>query len=49
MGVLSRNQLAYHTHRIRPGMPPIMDDHDMLGNESNLLILNDNASDENSS
>lgn len=49
MGVLSRNQLAYHTHRIRPGMPPILDDNDMLGNENNLLILNDNASDENSS
>lgn len=49
MGVLSRNQLAYHNHRIRPGMPMIDDSHDGMMNSDNILILNDNGSDDNSS
>jgi hypothetical protein len=47
MGVLSRNQLSYHNHRIRPGMS-----HDIpveLTNQNHgLVILNDTGSDENS-
>lgn len=45
MGVLSRNQLSFHNHRIRPGMSPIPND----DNEHGILILNDNGSDDNSS
>jgi hypothetical protein len=49
MGVLSRNQLSYHNHRIRPGMSSDeFSMHDM-SNENGLLILNDNGSDDNSS
>lgn len=48
MGVLSRNQLSYHNHRIRPGMPPSEDIPMELANENGLVILNDNGSDENS-
>lgn len=47
MGVLSRNQLSYHNHRIMPGMQgeeiPME-----LANRNGLVILNDNGSDENS-
>jgi hypothetical protein len=52
MGVLNKNQLAYHNHRIRPGQQmPLLDDAEnmMMMNSDNLLILNDNGSDENSS
>lgn len=48
MGVLSRNQLSYHNHRIRPGMPPSEEIPMELANENGLVILNDNGSDENS-
>lgn len=48
MGVLSRNQLSYHNHRIRPGMPPSEEIPADMANENGLVILNDN-SDENSS
>lgn len=50
MGVLSRNQLAYHNHRIRPGMSMNnFDDIEGSVNSDNILILNDNGSDDNSS
>lgn len=48
MGVLSRNQLSYHNHRIRPGMGPSEEIPMELANENGLVILNDNGSDENS-
>lgn len=47
MGVLSRNQLSFHNHRIRPGMS--QDDIPQDLPNENILILNDNGSDENSS
>lgn len=49
MAVLSRNQLSFHNHRIRPGMS--LDDYSVndMSNDNNILILNDNGSDENSS
>lgn len=48
MGVLSRNQLSFHNHRIRPGMPPSEEIPAELANEHGMVILNDNGSDENS-
>ena len=48
MGVLSRNQLSYHNHRIRPGMSANENIPMELANENGLVILNDNGSDENS-
>lgn len=48
MGVLSRNQLSFHTHRIRPGMSSDDFPPEMM-NSDNIFILNDNGSDENSS
>lgn len=47
MGVLSRNQLSFHNHRIRPGMSS--DDYPNDVMNDNILILNDNGSDDNSS
>lgn len=45
MAVLSRNQLSYHNHRIRPGMPPSEEIPMDMANENGLVILNDNGSD----
>lgn len=47
VGVLSRNQLSHHNHRILPGMPNFSEDMPMLGNENGLVILDDNGSEEN--
>lgn len=52
MGVLSRNQLSFHNHRIRPDLP----NHEALSQlvgesfakNQNFVILNDNGSDDNS-
>jgi hypothetical protein len=51
MGVLSRNQLSFHNHRIRPGMSlndSLSQIDPKLANEQGLVILNDNGSDDNS-
>lgn len=46
VGVLSRNQLSYHTHLNRPGKANFSREEGMT-NDNVLVILNDNGSDEN--